>query len=75
MSLPIDTLLQVLGDWIDYGNTKSGADFAYIDSALLGSVTFNNHNANTLHAGSGLDWFWATDAKDNLNIKKTDLLN
>lgn len=44
-------------------------------SALLGSVTLNNHNANTLHAGSSFDWFWAAYAKDNLNVKKTDLLS
>jgi hypothetical protein len=38
-------------------------------------VTYNTHHGNTLRAGSGLDWFWATDTKDNLNAKKTDLRN
>jgi hypothetical protein len=42
---------------------------------LLGTVTDNNSNANTLQAGSGLDWFWATFANDHLNNKATDLLN
>ena len=37
--------------------------------------TYNMYYANTLHAGSGLNWFWATDAEDRLNVKKTDWLN
>jgi hypothetical protein len=38
-------------------------------------VTFNTRNTNTLLAGSGLDWFWATYANDKLNRKATDLLD
>jgi hypothetical protein len=38
-------------------------------------VTYNSSHANTLHAGSGLDWFWYTYAKDKTNRKPTDLLN
>ncbi len=60
----------MLDDWIKYGATASNV--ACIRSRL--SVTYNTHNANTLHAGSGLDWFRATDIQDYLNIKRTDLL-
>jgi hypothetical protein len=35
----------------------------------------NTTNANTLLAGSGLDWFFAKYAKDTLNNKPTDSLN
>jgi hypothetical protein len=42
---------------------------------LLGTVTFNSTSANTLLAGSALDWFFATDAQDTLNIKPTDSHN
>jgi hypothetical protein len=38
-------------------------------------VAFNSSHANTLTAGSGLDWFWETYAKDSTNRKATDLLN
>jgi hypothetical protein len=65
------SLRQVLDDWIAYGN--QAVNVAYISSLLL--VTDNSQYANTLHAGSGLDWFWATYAKDCLNVKSTDLLN
>jgi Ca2+-binding RTX toxin-like protein len=66
-----DSLRQVLNDWIASG--EAAANVASIRSRL--AVTYNTHYANVLQAGSGLDWFWATDPKDNLNIKKTDLLN
>jgi hypothetical protein len=66
-----DSLRQVLDDWILYG--AGAANVASIRSRL--SVTYNTHYANTLHAGSALDWFWATDTQDHLNVKKTDLLN
>jgi hypothetical protein len=66
-----DSLRQVLDDWILYGD--EAANVASISSRL--QVTSNTLYANTLHAGSGLDWFWATDTHDNLNVKKTDLLN
>jgi hypothetical protein len=38
-------------------------------------VTYNTSHANTLHAGSGLDWFWETYSKDTTNRKPGDLLN
>ncbi|MGH7226964.1 MAG: hypothetical protein ACRELF_27430, partial [Gemmataceae bacterium] len=63
------TLSQILTEWIDQG--KSAA--SNISSDL--SVTYNTQHANRLHAGSGLDWFWATDTHDHLNVKKSDLLN
>ena len=74
-----DTLGNVLADSTndllnDGSNpTKLAADASGIRTRL--HVTDNTSNANTLHAGSGLDWFWATYAHDNLNVKKTDLLN
>jgi hypothetical protein len=37
-------------------------------------VTYDRNYVNPLHAGSGLDWVWATDTQD-LNYKKTDVLN
>jgi hypothetical protein len=39
------------------------------------AVIYNPRYANTLDAGSGLDWFWYTYAKDSTNRKTTDLLN
>ena len=66
-----DTLGQVLSDWIQYG--ASAANVASIRQRL--SVTYNTSNANTLKAGSGLDWFWETYAADHTNRKAIDLLN
>jgi hypothetical protein len=39
------------------------------------AVTDNSSHANTLQAGSGMDWFWETYAQDHTNRKVTDLLN
>ena len=64
VDLPIATLSQILNDWIDYGKTKSTADYNYIQQTLSASVTYNTEYANTLLAGNGLDWFWATDPHD-----------
>jgi hypothetical protein len=61
----------VLGDWMQYGN--STANVATVRS-LLGQVTYNSEYNNTLQAGSGLDWFWATFHGDKVNNKKGDLL-
>jgi hypothetical protein len=66
-----DSLRQVLDDWIQNGSQP--ANVASIRSRLR--VTFNTDDANKLLAGSGLDWFWATDAQDHMNIKPTDLRN
>jgi len=66
-----DSLAQVLSDWTCWGATP--ANVASIRSRL--KVTDNTHYANALHAGSGIDWFWATYARDHLNRKATDLLN
>jgi len=66
-----DSLDQVLSDWVRAGS--SAANIAAIRSRL--QVTDNAINKNTLHAGKGLDWFWATFAQDHLNRKATDLLN
>jgi Ca2+-binding RTX toxin-like protein len=66
-----DSLQQVLDDWVQYGDLA--ANVASIRSRL--AVTYNSSHANTLDAGSGLDWFWYTDAKDKTNRKLTDLLN
>jgi hypothetical protein len=63
---------QILSEWAQEGN--SAANVAAIRSQL-GAVTYNTQDANTLEAGSGIDWFWATFAQDKLNRKSTDLLN
>jgi len=66
-----DSLRQVLDDWVQYGDLA--ANVASIRSRL--AVTYNSDHANTLDAGSGLDWFWYTYAKDSTDSKPTDLLN
>jgi hypothetical protein len=66
-----DSLTQVLNDWVTYG--ASSSNVASIRSRL--SVTDNSSHANTIQAGKGLDWFWATYTKDKTNRKSTDLLN
>jgi Ca2+-binding RTX toxin-like protein len=66
-----DSLRQVLDDWI--ANGDQAANVANLRARL--SVTDNSQYANTLDAGSGLDWFWATYAQDQLNTKATDLRN
>jgi hypothetical protein len=66
-----DSLRQVLNDWAQYG--AQPANVASIRSRL--AVTYNTSYANTLTAGSGLDWFWVTYPKDSTNRKPTDLLN
>jgi Ca2+-binding RTX toxin-like protein len=66
-----DALRQVLDDWIEYG--AQAVTVASIRSRLI--VMYNTHYANGLHAGSGLDWFWATDSHDCLKAKPTDLRN
>jgi hypothetical protein len=38
-------------------------------------VTYNTTYANTLKAGSGLDWFWEIYAKDTTNRKASHLLS
>ena len=66
-----DTLAQVLSDWMQYGATATNV--ASIRCRL--NVTDNSSHANTLTAGSGLDWFFALAAQDTINPKATDLLN
>ena len=66
-----DSLRQVLNDWVQNGSQASNV--TSIRSRL--TVTDNTSHANRMTAGSGLDWFWATYAKDTLNKKSTDLLN
>jgi hypothetical protein len=66
-----DSLRQVLNDWTLYG--ASAANVASIRSRL--AVTYNSSHSNSLKAGSGLDWFWCTFAKDSINRKATDLVN
>ena len=38
-------------------------------------VTYNTTATNQLHAGSGLDWFWFTNPKDQVNNKAGDPIN
>jgi hypothetical protein len=66
-----DSLRQVLGDWIVHG--KSTSNVACIRSRL--AVTYNRTYANTLKAGSGLDWFWYLYGWDIINRKSTDVLD
>ena len=66
-----DTLALVLSDWSSKGSVPTNV--ADIRSRLR--VTNNTANANTLLAGTGLDWFWGTDNLDTTNKKSTDLLN
>jgi hypothetical protein len=66
-----DSLTQVLNDWVAHG--ASAANVASIRSRLV--VTYNTSHANTIQAGGGVDWFWATYAKTTTNRKRTDLLN
>ncbi len=71
----VDTLDRVLSDWtsdIQHGDTA--AQIAALITPRL-SVTFNTTNPNTISAGKGRDWFWATYAHDHTNRKPTDLLN
>jgi hypothetical protein len=68
VQLTLDVLEQVLSDWI-------ANDITDADNLLTPAVTFNTSHANTLIAGKGFDWFWATYAKDHTNRKPTDLLN
>jgi Ca2+-binding RTX toxin-like protein len=66
----IAALDAILIEWV-----QSSSNAGDIRNKLQGLVTYNTTNANTLQAGSGLDWFWANYAKDSLNKKSTDLLN
>jgi Ca2+-binding RTX toxin-like protein len=66
-----DSLRQVLNDWTQYG--ALAANVASIRARL--KVTYNTSYANTLDAGSSLDWFWEIYGKDSTNRKATDLLN
>ncbi len=66
-----DSLAQVLSDW-----TQSGSAAANVASIRLRlNLTFNSSNANTLQAGSGLDWFFETYSKNHTNRKASDLHN
>ncbi len=55
------------------GENGSQPNLANIPSPL--SVTDKSEYDNTLHTGSGLDWFWAAYAGDSLNAKPADLWN
>ena len=65
-----DSLRYVLEEWAKCGVVA--ADVASIRSPL--AVTYNTSFANTLYAGSGLDWFWVNDPKDSTNREATDRL-
>src|SRR5262249_30478735 len=73
VALSVAALDQVLAEWAQYGS--SAAHVANIRSTLKPVVTYSSGKANTLLAGSGVDWFWATDPQDHLNSKTNDLLN
>ena len=69
MTASLAALDQALSDWVQYGNTASNDSTI---RSLLGTVTYNRTYANTLQAGSGLDWFWETFAQDQ--VQTVDLL-
>ena len=70
-----DTLSKVLADWTsDIQHDDTASQIAALIAPRL-NVTFNKTNANTIEAGRGFDWFWATYAHDHTNRKPTDLLN
>ena len=56
---------------MQFGSASSNV--ASIRSRL--HVNYNTSHANSLTAGSGLDWFWATYSHDYLNKKSNDLRN
>jgi hypothetical protein len=64
-----DSLRHVLNEWIQSGKNAAASIRAEL------AVTDNTNNANTMLAGSGLDWFWETYSKDTTNRKPGDLLN
>ena len=70
-----DTLGKVLADWTsDIEHDDTATQIAALIAPRL-TVTLNKTNANTIEAGRGFDWFWATYAHDYTNRKPTDLLN
>jgi Ca2+-binding RTX toxin-like protein len=74
LTQPGDTLAQVLSDWMgDIQAHDTAAEIAALIEPRL-AVTYNTTNPNTLHAGTGFDWFWAAYAKDNVNKKPGDLV-
>ncbi|HET6880763.1 MAG TPA: MBG domain-containing protein, partial [Pirellulales bacterium] len=68
VSQSANDLWAVLNEWIAGGISGVRAD-------LAAHITYNTTNSNTLHAGSGRDWFWEIYSGDNVNIKPGDLLN
>src|SRR5262249_51994749 len=69
LTQPGDTLAKVLADWTkDILLHETSAQIATAIRPRL-SVTFNTTNANTITAGKGLDWFWATYSHDHTNRK------
>jgi hypothetical protein len=66
-----DSLAQVLYDWAVHG--KTAANLASIRNRL--AMTYNRTYANTLKAGSGLDWFWCAYGRDTTSFKATDVLD
>jgi Ca2+-binding RTX toxin-like protein len=66
-----DSLRGVLDSWISGG--ASASNVKNIRSRIR--VTDNPRYSDTLFAGSGRDWFWATYGLDTIDRKATDLLN
>ncbi len=71
LTQPGDSLGQVLSDWATYGAMT--VNVASIRARL--HVTDNTAGLTRLLAGSGLDWFWEINPRDQTNRKATDLLN
>ncbi len=75
LTQPGDTLSTVLANWVsDIQHHDTAAQIAALIAPRL-SITFNKTSANTIEAGNGFDWFWATYAHDHTDRKSTDLLN
>jgi hypothetical protein len=73
VNLSPTALINLLAEWIALGTTAAAQ--SDIRSGLSGAITYNSTHANTLDAGSGLDWFWEKYAQDKTNKKAGDLLN
>jgi Ca2+-binding RTX toxin-like protein len=67
---PGDSFRQILNDWV---TNPTAPNQAAIRTRF--TVDYNANYANTLTAGSGVDWFFYTYAKTTSNKKRTDFLN
>ena len=67
---PNDSFRSILNDWVA---NPAASNQSKIRARF--TVNYNTTNANTLTAGTGVDWFFYTYKKTTSNKKKTDFLN